>query len=107
MGPPIYKSSLRLCDFQNHGVSPPTDRHIPIATNMGLPTILLDSSSNTSYAFNMDNARPTTAELEAALDEDDLAIEIQPDGSIMTVKGKPQHAKPRILTLQQALDGTY
>jgi len=51
--------------------------------------------------------KPTIAELEAILDEEPESIEIQPDGSVKTVKGEPHHAKPKILTLRQVLGGTY
>ena len=53
--------------------------------------------------------KPTIAELEAILADSDAlgSIEIQPDGSIKVVKGDPKHAKPKILTLRQALGDAY
>lgn len=52
--------------------------------------------------------KPTIAELEAMLErEDDLSIEIQPDGSIRAVEGKPHHAVPKIVTIQEALGSEY
>ncbi len=54
------------------------------------------------------NEKPTIAELEAILDDSNAGvIEIQPDGSVVTVDGEPVHAKPKILTLRQALGDTY
>ena len=47
-------------------------------------------------------------ELESILNSDDPgAVEIQPDGSVKVVDGDPEHSTPKILTLRQALDGTY
>ncbi len=51
--------------------------------------------------------KPTIAELEVLLDKDPGSIEIQPDGSIKTVVGSPNHAKSEILTLRQVLGGSY
>ena len=51
--------------------------------------------------------KPTIAELETILADDPGSIEIQPDGSVKTVEGNPKHAKPKILTLRQALGDTY
>ena len=51
--------------------------------------------------------KPTIEELEAILDGAPGSIELQQDGSIRVVDGKPRHAKPRILTLKQALGGSY
>lgn len=51
--------------------------------------------------------KPTIAELEAILDDDPGSIEIQPDGSVKTVSGKPEHARPKILTLRKALGDSY
>lgn len=53
--------------------------------------------------------KATIAELEAILEDDSgsIEIEIQPDGSIKAVEGKPNHAKPKTLTFRQALGGTY
>lgn len=53
--------------------------------------------------------RPTISELEQILteDSDELSIEIQPDGSIRAVEGKPNHATPKIYTLGEVLGGDY
>lgn len=51
--------------------------------------------------------KPAIEELEAILAGAPGSIEIQPDGSVKTVDGEPIHAKPEILTLRQALGGTY
>ncbi len=51
--------------------------------------------------------KPTIAELEAILADDPGSIEILPDGSVRTVDGEPNHAKPTVLTLRQALGGSY
>lgn len=52
-------------------------------------------------------AKPTIEELEAILAEKPGLIEILPDGSVKTVDGEPVHAKPKVLTLRQALGDTY
>ena len=49
----------------------------------------------------------TIEELEAILDDAPGSIELQQDGSIKAIDRKPRHAKPRILTLKQALGGSY
>ena len=47
-------------------------------------------------------------ELEAILEDPiEGMIEIQPDGSVEWVEGKAHHAKPKIITLNEALDSTY
>ena len=53
--------------------------------------------------------KPTIAELEAMLARDDgeLSIEIQPDGSIRAVEGEPNHATPKIHTLEEVLGDHY
>ncbi len=51
--------------------------------------------------------KPTIAELEAILADDPGSIEIQPDGSVKVVEGEPNHAKPKIYTLRQALGDSY
>ena len=53
--------------------------------------------------------KPTIAELEAMLarDDDELSIEIQPDGSIRAVEGEPHHATPKIHTFEEVLGGDY
>ena len=50
--------------------------------------------------------KPTIAELERILEEAPGSIEIQPDGSIITVDGEPQHAKPEIVSLADIVDIT-
>lgn len=53
--------------------------------------------------------KTTIEELEAMLNSDEeLEIEIQPDGSINAVpKGTARNAKPRILTFEKALGDDY
>lgn len=52
--------------------------------------------------------RPTVSQLEAILQsEGQYAIEIQSDGSIKAVKGKPRHKKFKLATFQEALGGDY
>lgn len=52
--------------------------------------------------------KPTIAELEAILEsEDELNIEIQPDGSIRAVCGEPNHAQPKVLTMHEVLESSY
>ena len=53
--------------------------------------------------------KPTIAELEAMLsrEDDNLSIEIQPDGSIRAVEGEPHHAVPKIVTMEEALGSDY
>ena len=53
--------------------------------------------------------KPTIAELEAMLSREDgeLSIEIQPDGSVRAVEGKPHHAVPKVVTMGEALGSDY
>lgn len=54
------------------------------------------------------NEKPTIAELEALMTEDDTSvIEIRPDGSIHVVNGEARDAKPEIVTLRRALGDSY
>lgn len=56
----------------------------------------------------MTKRRMTVEELEALLNSPDPeSIEILPDGSIRAVKGKPNHARPKVLTMEQTLGGDY
>ena len=48
--------------------------------------------------------RPTVTQLEAILESNDGAsIEVQPDGSIKAVRGQPNHAKPKVHTIEEVL----
>lgn len=51
--------------------------------------------------------KPTIEELETILADNPGSIQIEPDGSVTVVAGKPEHAKPKILTLRQALGDSY
>ena len=53
--------------------------------------------------------KPTIAELEAmlAVPDNELSIEIQPDGSIRAVYGEPNNATSKILTFEEALGSEY
>ena len=50
--------------------------------------------------------KPTIAELEEILEQAPGSIEIQPDGSVKTVDGEPQHANPEVVPLAEVLDIT-
>lgn len=74
------------------------------------PNCGLDGGAYARFCSSKPNPKPkpTIAELEAMLDEDnpdnaDLNIEIQPDGSIRAVHGEPNHATPEVHTFEEVL----
>ena len=65
------------------------------------------SMEGTYWMALPDPPKPSIAELEQILAAAPGSMEIQPDGSVISVEGKPVHAKPKILTLREALGDTY